>query len=217
MKKIIFCLNIFLLACIIYTVSLYALEERIETTPEGYRYVVRIMGGYNKDQRYPVLFCFHHGGDGIEMTRLYNYASYQLNWLVVGFMDTKNGPWEPIVAAQESVLNDIQKKYKIDKNRLYAAGFSGAASMAYTFAYKHPDQFKGVIASGGGFGLGEPSAWVAVYMIVGEDDCSMAAMKKAYAKLGDIGARRNMFVFKGSHEMPSKEMIKQALDWISKF
>ncbi len=217
MKKIIFCLSVFLLIGAALISEIFASEERIETTPEGYRYAVRVMEGYNKNQNYPALFCFHHSGDGIEMTRLFSYASYQLNWLVVGFMDTKNGPWEPIVAAQESVLNDIQKKYNIDKNRLYTAGFSGAARMAYALAYKHPDQFKGVIACGAGFGLEEPSSWVAVYMIVGEDDCNIAEVKKAYTKLGYIGAKRNLFVFKGGHEMPGKEIINQALDWISKF
>jgi predicted peptidase len=64
-------------------------------------------------------------------------------WILVGSLDAKNGPWDPILKAQDAMLKDIKQKYYIDTNSFYAGGMSGGARMSYTIAYRYPGHFKG--------------------------------------------------------------------------
>jgi len=115
------------------------------------------------------------------------------------------------------MLEDIAKRYKTDEKKYYAAGFSGGARMSYTIAYNNPSKFKGVIACGGGFGLGKISKDVAVYHCAGKaDSAGMFEVKKSHLELQRNGVNSELKVFSGGHDWPPHIVIKQALDWLMK-
>lgn len=194
--------------------------EEIKTTPEGYRYAVRLPSGYMKKATgYPVLFCFHPKGDGVETTRIFGYASYQLNWIIIGFMDLaypeldKNS-WPAVMIAQDSVFKDVQEKYNVDGRRLYAAGFGNGGQMAYQLAYKYPSAFKGVIACGSGLGLEKPIFSIPVYQCAGDEDFALNEVKWAQQQIKDANAKVELRIFKGGHEWPPQDIIREALEWL---
>ena len=185
----------------------------------SYTYSVRLPPKYNTKAKWPVLFCFDPGGNGTDATKRFAYAADNLGWIVVGSLDTKNGPWEPIIAAQEAMLKDIPKHFKVDEKRFYATGFSGGARMSFLIAYSHPAQFKGVIACGAGFPDGrkyEIAKNIAVYLCVGKKDGNLAEVNKVYTRLDMAHVKVSKQEFEGGHEWPSPVIITQALDWIAK-
>ncbi|HOW34865.1 MAG TPA: dienelactone hydrolase family protein [Candidatus Omnitrophota bacterium] len=195
-------------------------EEEIAVTPEGYRYAVRLPSGYMKKANgYPVLFCFHPQGDGVETTRIFGYASYRLSWIIIGFMDLvyfelNEKSWPKVVAAQESVLKDVKKKYNVDGNRFYAAGFANGGQMAYQLAYKYPSAFKGIIACGSGLGLEKPIFSIPVYQCAGDDDYALDEARRAQQQIKDANAKVQLRIFKGGHEWPPQNIIHEALEWL---
>jgi predicted esterase len=179
-------------------------------------YAVRLPSDYGQKESYPVLFCFDPGGDGNAAVRNFAFASDLYGWIVVGSLDAKNGPWKPILKAQEAMLKDIKNRYTVDQDKYYAAGFSGGAGMSYTIAYNNPNNFKGVIACGGGLGQGKIAKNIAVYHCVGKADrCAIKEIKKVYKKLERKGVASRTHIFVGGHSYPPNNVLRDAVSWIA--
>ncbi|OFZ52938.1 MAG: hypothetical protein A3D92_24950 [Bacteroidetes bacterium RIFCSPHIGHO2_02_FULL_44_7] len=183
-----------------------------------YRYAVRLPPNYNSKTKYPVLFSFDPGGNGEDAAKRFAYAADNLGWIVVGSLDTRNGPWPPIRRAQEAMLKDIPKRFSVNEKRFYAAGLSGGARMSFYIARNHSDQFKGVIACGAGLDDKKEGIIrnVAAYLCVGKNDSNLGEIQELYNKLDMAHAKVYKNEFDGGHEWPSPEIISQALDWIAK-
>lgn len=178
-------------------------------------YAACLPSNYEQKKKYPVLFSFDPGADGTEAVRKFAFAAEKYGWIVVGSLNAKNGPWDPIIQAQSAMLEDIKKRYSVDREKYYAAGFSGGARMSYTIAYQHPSNFKGVIACGAGFGEGSISKKVAVYHCIGRTDSNLDEVKKAHAKLERKHIATHLNIFSGGHSWPPDNVLKEAVDWIT--
>ena len=189
-----------------------------EADKQTYSYAVRLPPNYNLKTKWPVLFCFDPNGNGEYATQQFAHAADKLGWIVVGSFEAKNGPWEPIISAQEAMLKDIPKRFSVNEKRFYAAGFSGGARMSFLIAYKHPNQFKGVIACGAGFPeiAYRVSKNVAVYRCVGKKDSNLQEVRDLFGKLRLAGAKEHLHEFEGGHEWPPSDVITQALEWMVK-
>lgn len=185
-------------------------------------YAVRLPSNYNKRKKFPVLFCFDPGGNGRDAARHFREAADKHNWIVVGSLDSKNGPWEPIFKAHEAMLKDIPKRFSVDTHQFYAAGLSGGAKSAYVIAYKNPTKFKGIIACASAYderafgGSGNLSSKIAVCHTAGKGDFNLEYIREAHKKLQSIGAKSKLVEFDGGHEWPPPEIISDALNWIEK-
>lgn len=178
-------------------------------------YAACLPSNYEEAGECPVLFCFDPSGDGTEAVRKFAFAAEKYGWIIVGSLNAKNGPWEPILSAQKAMLKDVKKKYNTDESKYYAAGFSGGARMSYTMAYGNPSKFKGVIACGAGFGQGNISKKVAVYHCVGQaDSAAMDEMKKAHVELQRKGVKTELNIFQGGHDWPPDLVLQTAVEWI---
>lgn len=179
-------------------------------------YVVYLPPDYNEAEKWPVLFCFDPMARGDYAAQLFSSASVDYGWIVAGSLDAQNGPWEPIRAAQEAMLEDITQRYNVDKQRLYASGFSGGARMSYTMAYEYSDMFRGVIACGAGLGEGKIKKNVAVFHCVGNNDGNYGEVRDVHGELAAKGVKSKMRIFEGGHQWPPEEVIREALEWLSK-
>lgn len=164
---------------------------------------------------FSVLFCFDAEGNGQGAVQQFMYAGVKYQWILVGSRDAKNGPWEPILQAQEAILNDVREKYHVNAKNFYAGGMSGGARMSYTIAYRHPKHFKGIIACGAGFGLGEINSNIAVYHCIGDKDSNYQEVLNAYNTLRSYNVNTRASVFPGGHTWPPTNVINQAIDWLA--
>ncbi|MFA6321356.1 MAG: PHB depolymerase family esterase [Candidatus Omnitrophota bacterium] len=180
-------------------------------------YIVYLPPDYDPLKKWPVLFCFDSEGAGELIAMLFSSAAINQHWIVVGSLDVKNdSSVNDNMDAQDALLHDVWHRYSIDPERLYTAGFSGGARMAYTMAYRAPDNFRGVIPCADGFGFGEVSKKVAVFHCVGKGDFRYKEVMDAHKYLTGRGVKSNLKVFEGVHQYPPKEVILEALDWMSK-
>jgi predicted peptidase len=228
MKRKIFWI-IFIVVVLLYLFYVYVVLPKINVI-EGdnikiitcydneHSYAIYLPKNYNKNKatrEYRVLFCFDPSGNGMGAVGKFIYAGEKYEWIVVGSLDARNGPMNPILKAQEAMLKDIPQRYNVDTKNYYATGFSGGARMAYTIAYRNPDRFKAVIACGAGFGLGTIHKNIAVYHCIGDGDSNLDEVKSAYTQLKYLKVNTKLNVFSGWHRWPPPNVITEAVDWIA--
>ena len=57
-------------------------------------------------------------------------AAEKHGYLVAGSNNSRNGLFEPSLAAMDAMWRDTHSRFRIDARRRYAAGFSGGARVA---------------------------------------------------------------------------------------
>jgi polyhydroxybutyrate depolymerase len=118
---------------------------------------------------YPLLFSLHGGGGTAMMhagtSKLNNFASQQKFYVAypegTGVIQTFNGGAccgsaqsrnVDDSAAILAMLGDIQAKYNVDPDSIFASGFSNGAIMSHRLACDLADKFAGIAAFSGGSG-----------------------------------------------------------------
>ncbi|HQF38111.1 MAG TPA: hypothetical protein PK322_03240 [Opitutaceae bacterium] len=112
-------------------------------------YALFLPSGYDPLRRWPVLFCFDPRARGDLPVRLFAEAAERHGFIVAGSHNSRNGPVADNDTAVAAMLRDVSTHYSLDRNRVYAAGFSGGARVATRVGLS--GVARGVIACGGGF------------------------------------------------------------------
>jgi poly(hydroxyalkanoate) depolymerase family esterase len=139
---------------------------------DGYHYDYYIPSSYTAQKAYPMFVVLHGGTQTAEematMTQMNQLAeTYQFivlypeqstlsnayrywNWFLPTNQTRENG--EPLIISD--MMNTLMSKYRVDKTKIYAVGFSAGACMALHMAILYPDIISGVaMASGLGYGV----------------------------------------------------------------
>jgi predicted esterase len=107
------------------------------------------------------------------------------------------------------MIDDIIRKYPVDKDRIFLAGFSGGARMAFGYAQQNP--VKGVLMCSAGPGVNSVSQLPCpVYMISGTKDFNFA---ETWSNPASAESYSTFFsdYFRGIHEWPPAESLKTGL------
>jgi Predicted esterase len=176
-------------------------------------YAVFLPTDYTPDRTWPVLFCFDPMARGRVPVDLFQAAAEKFGYIVIGSNNAQNGPWAPVATAAEAIFTDAQRRYRIDPQRLYAAGFSGGARAA--FAIAGAARMAGVIASCGGFPNGENpnSLRFAYFAAAGTTDFNHLEVLDTIDHLSRIGADHRLAIFDGGHQWLPEALTHDALAW----
>jgi hypothetical protein len=123
------------------------------------------------------------------------------------------------------VLDDVRRRYKIDPNQTYLAGFSGGGRMACPIACSLPEYFGGLIPiCGANLAIRLPYLMhrvqdrLSVAFVTGEKDFNRKETEKflgPYFK--DLKVRSKTWVVdKMAHAVPKPEVLTAALTWLAK-
>jgi dienelactone hydrolase len=121
----------------------------------GSFYLVQAPPEYAPGRFYPVIIALHeNGADPTEaLSRWGEYAARHGYFLVAPAWEkySKQGYQFTVEeqAAAVDVLRDLRRRFWIDSDRVFIAGFSEGGNMALDVAYSHPDLFAGVICIAG--------------------------------------------------------------------
>lgn len=117
-------------------------------------YAVYLPKSYSDTTTSAVIFLFDAHGRGELPVKKYQKIADKFNLIIACSNDSKNGlDGEAITMISYGFINDVLTRFKVNKNKIYAGGFSGGARVAVQIA-DMDKQIKGVF----GVGAGLPNA-----------------------------------------------------------
>jgi pimeloyl-ACP methyl ester carboxylesterase len=118
----------------------------------GIPYILQLPDEYTHSRRYPVLLVLHHAGDKpAEFLAKWADLATANGYLLVAPDWTEGGKRRAYGysadehAAVTDVLRDLQRRFNVDSDRVFLAGFGEGGAMAFDVGESHPDLFAGVV------------------------------------------------------------------------
>lgn len=179
-------------------------------------YAYYLPKSYSTDRKWPVLFVFDPRQRGAFAADLFRDAAEEFGWVIVSSNDTSSdGPAEPNIKALSAMWPDVNKRFAVDRRRIYATGFSGGAILAWWLA-EGTGSLAGVISVGGRVNAPEkikdvPFAW---FGIAGNTDFNYIETRDIEERLAASGATRRFEAFDGGHRWAPKELLRKSIEWM---
>lgn len=131
---------------------------------EQYDHVVHSPAGYDADseKRWPLVLFLHGSGDGENRRILQKWGptrqisqGRQFPFILVA-PRSPSGPWQGWDAPQlGALLDEIETKYRVDKNRVYVTGLSMGGFGTWRLASEFPERFAALAPFCGGADVNE--------------------------------------------------------------
>jgi len=180
-------------------------------------YALYLPANYSPERKWPVLYAFDPGARGQIPVERFKVAAEKFGWIVAGSNNSRNGEFQPSIDAWNAIVKDTHQRFAIDDDRVYLAGFSGGARLAFYFAIRCLGCIAGVIGSGAGFPAGvtpSPALHFAVFSTTGIEDFNFGEVKSLAEALEKAGITHRTEVFAGRHEWPPSPVAIEALEWM---
>jgi dienelactone hydrolase len=185
-------------------------------------YALYLPSSYTPEKRWPILYAFDPGAEGRVPVELYREAAEKYGWIIVGSLNSQNGPMKGSIDASNALWKDTHARFSVDDRRIYTTGFSGGARVAVWIAYLCQNCVAGVIACGAGFHTqiaptpATPPASIsfAFFATVGTDDFNFGELKTLDDVLAAIGSPHRLAMFEGGHMWAPKDVLTRAAAWM---
>jgi len=182
-------------------------------------YAAFLPSSYTPERSWPTIFCLDPRARGKTAIERFVEAAEKYGYIVICSNNSRNG-LSGSVAGQifTDLWDDTHSRFSIDEKRTYAAGFSGGARLAVTFATRCQGCLAGVIAGGAGFPGGiEPDARNSFlfFGVAGVDDFNFGELLNLDNKLNELKAPHRFEAVAGGHEWTPKEAITEAVAWLT--
>jgi predicted esterase len=178
-------------------------------------YTLYLPSTYQTSRRWPLLLVFDPGARAARAAEVFREAAERFGWIVAASENSRNGPWEPTLRAVNAMWQALLGGYAVDQHRVYTAGHSGGATVAWLVA-QQTGQIAGVIASGqpnpeSQIAKGRQFAW---FGSAGHSDFNFLQVKNIDAGLDDAKATHRVEFFDGGHQWPPSDIAVRALGWM---
>jgi predicted peptidase len=155
--------------------------------------------GYESREQWPLMLFLHGSGErGSDLERVKRHgppkliaAGRQYPFIVVSPQSPQSGGWEPDLL--NLLLDDLQKTYRVDENRVYLTGLSMGGAGTWRLAASNPHRFAAIAPVCGRSNL-EAAASLAhlpIWIFHGADDPTvpLSESEQMYAALKAAGAQ----------------------------
>ncbi|MCP3956314.1 MAG: hypothetical protein GY719_00525 [bacterium] len=179
-------------------------------------YTLYLPSTFDRDRKWPVLLVFDPRGRSVMAAELFRDAAETHGWVIMSSNDTRSdGPMEPNIKAVNAMWPEAHRFYSIDPERIYAAGFSGGAMVAWVLG-RSTGALAGVIGSGGRFDPHhfEEEILFACFGAAGSTDFNYSPMRKIHAQLERWGAPQRLEIFDDRHRWMPAELATQGVEWM---
>lgn len=190
------------------------------THSPGQSYALFLPEEYTPQRSWPILYIYDPAARASLALRRFQAGAEQLNWILACSNNSRNGPWEDILAAADAVLLDTQEKLSVDLEQIYTAGFSGGSRAAMGIAVI-TGRVSGVIGCGAVFSSVEayrPGPETAKFLyvgMVGLKDMNYLEHLNARAQLEGLGIENHLILFDAGHEWPPSDRIARGMQWLA--
>lgn len=176
-------------------------------------YNLYLPSSYDPAKKWPLLFIFSARGN--PRFEQYKETAEKIGWILVGSVECRNGPMEPIIRHQDALMEEVMARFSVHPHRLYATGGSGGARMAFRMLYVYG--LDGIIPVAGGEweGLRRPVPWAIVYGLSGTKDFNNEEMWLLSLALPGTYVKEFVFeVFEGPHGPAPTELVSKAMVYL---
>jgi hypothetical protein len=177
-------------------------------------YWIAVPPGIDSLKKLPLIIAFDAHGDGKLAVRSLIGAATGHGYLIAGSNVIRNG-YEKMENAFSTMRSDILNRYNVDKERIYAAGFSGGGRFAQIFSQMYPD-VRAVISIGAGsvfIPSARPANKLPVLFLAGNEDFNYREINNSGKNLQSMGFRCYVYEFNGKHEWPARQIMDEAVLW----
>jgi predicted esterase len=179
--------------------------------------------GYAAAHPAPVLFVLDPRGRALVGLRLFAGAAERHGWIVVSsYNSASDTETDPNVDATNAMLDWVQAHARIDTTRMYLAGFSGTARIAWPLAAELRGKVAGIFGTGGAVSFsargpemtfGGDSSF-AFFGSAGATDFNHAEMRGFATRLRVARIPSRFEWFQGGHAWPPRWLCEEAVDWL---
>jgi predicted peptidase len=133
-----------------------AVFEREITIKVTMKYLLYLPADYDKKESWPLMLFLHGAGergDNLDAVKIHGppkliAAGKQFPFIVVSPQCPKDKWWD--LKDLKALLDEIEKKYKVDKNRIYLTGLSMGGFGTWAWAAEEPRRFAAIVPICGG-------------------------------------------------------------------
>lgn len=185
----------------------------------GQSYALYLPTGYGKekDKKWPVLLAFEPAARVLLPLELFKPSVEKYGYIMVCPTNCKNGPTKPNVAAMQAVWADILIRFSIDRQRVYATGFSGGSRMSSFFHLAVNNPVRGIIGVGAGLSpnIDKKNFKINAYFgVVGFADFNYVEMVRLDKSFDEQGIAHNFVYFDSKHRWPPEDICTRAVEWL---
>jgi dienelactone hydrolase len=183
----------------------------------GQSYALYLPSYYSPEKRWPIVYGFDPVARGRLPVELFQEAAEKYGYILVGSNNSRNGPNTNLTTILRTIWEDTHTRFQIDERRVYAAGMSGGARVALSFAHLSQGQVAGVIACSAGFPPNiVPSASLSfiIYGTAGTDDFNEPELFQLDLTLESLGIPHRIEMFEGGHGWPPHVFGMRAIEWL---
>jgi dienelactone hydrolase len=175
-------------------------------------YALYLPSGYTSARVWPVILAFDPGARGRTPVERYQAAAEQYGFIIAGSNNSRNGPMDASARAVSAMSADIGQRFAADPKRVYAAGMSGGARVAFATAISSRG-IAGVIASSAGYHDGKMRRSVPfpVFATAGTDDFNHLEMRMLDRELT---TPHRLVIFEGGHTWLSSDLATQGVEFM---
>jgi dienelactone hydrolase len=195
------------------------LHKNIRCKADGaFGYALYLPDAYNnREKMLPVIFFFDAHKRGAMPVEKYANLADKYGFVLAGSNNSTNGQQaEEMQKAVSMMLNDVSKRFRIDKNRMATAGFSGGARVAADVALFQNKGVSAVIGCAAGF----PQMRAAYnsnfsYLgMVGDKDFNYLEMKNLNRALDQTSIEHYLLVYDGKHDWPPANVMREGFEFL---
>jgi len=181
-------------------------------------YTLYLPSAYSAERTWPALLIFDPRGRGTRAAEIFRPGAERFGWILVSSDNTaSDGAMEPNLRAVNALMPELARRWAADPRRVYAAGMSGTAVVAWVVA-RQTGALAGVVAAAAPH---QPQVFEGVTEIgfahfgtVGDGDFNFHEMRRMDRFLGELGAPHRLEVFAGEHGWMPPELATAALGWM---
>ena len=177
-------------------------------------YTLYLPPSFDAAKRWPVLLIFDPRGRSVLAAELFRDAADTYGWILVSSDNTRSdGPMEPNVVALRALWPEVHTRLPAEPDRIYTAGFSGGAAVAYVLS-RSTREVAGIIACGGRFLPDDLKGNdVPIFSIAGDTDFNYHEMHDVDAFLAEQGNPHRLVIFEGPHSWMPPSLAREAVGW----
>ena len=172
--------------------------------------------GFDPARRWPLLLVFDPRSRGRLAAEIFVPAAERWGWIVASSNNTMSDvPFDPNLRAVNAMFPDLMARLPVDARRIYAAGFSGGAILAWVVGQR-TGQLAGVISVGGRppDNFEREPARFALWAEAGRTDFNHDPTRDLDALAASGRQPHRLEFFDGAHEWISAAEAARAVAWL---